>query len=141
MKPLVVMILAGSLIGLDGKIGAQTYNNQGKQDPFLALEVEEKVAQILEPPPLEKRPPGLAGLLISEVSLVGRAFNNKSNIAILRGIDNFTYFARVGSRLFDGSLEKIVDDEAIFTREIVDTLGNKKMTKVIKRLGRSLPRE
>ncbi len=136
------MILAGSLISLDGKVGAQVYDNQGKRDPFLVPEVEkEEVAQILEPPPLDKRPPGLAGLLISEVSLVGRAFSDEEQIVILRGIDNFTYFARVGSRLFDGSLNEIVDDEAIFTREIVDTLGNKKLTKVTKRLGRSLPRE
>ena len=50
---------------------AQEYDSKGRRDPFLSLQQAKKddSPRIVEPPPLQKRPPGLAGLLVSEVNL------------------------------------------------------------------------
>lgn len=115
---------------------AQQYDSKGKRDPFVSLRnlQQDEAPRILEPPPLEKRPPGLSGLLISEVNVTGMAANNTARIVILKGTDSFTYFAREGSKLFDGYLAEISTDRVTFVRELVDTRGNKKTTRVVKRL-------
>ena len=136
------MLLSG-IVHLGTKVRGQEYNSQGKRDPFLDLEEsrKEKAPKILEPPPLTQRPPGLAGLLISEVTVAGSASNSKMHLVILKGIDEFTYFARVGSKLFDGYLEEISDDKMIFTREVVDTKGKKRTTKIVKEVERAVLRK
>lgn len=124
------------VFGLSSLAQAQQYDSKGKRDPFLSLKntQQEEAPRILEPPPLDKRPPGLSGLLISEVSVTGMAANNAAKLVILKGTDSFTYFAREGSKLFDGYLAEISTEKVTFVRELVDTRGNKKTTKVVKRL-------
>lgn len=130
------MTLACILFGLITRVPAQDYHSQGKRDPFFSLyrAGKEEAPQIAPPPPLDQRPPGLPGLLISEVNVTGIASNSAAQIVLLRGTDNFTYFARVGSKLFDGYLEEVSQDKVTFVREVIDTRGNKKTTRVVKRL-------
>ena len=111
------------------------FDPQKKRDPFISLLKKQKiiaVAQIIPPPPLEERPPGLAGLLISEVSVTGTASNPETQLAFLIGIDGMTYFAREGTKLFDGYLEKISPAEVLFVHEQVDTQGKKRVSKITK---------
>ncbi len=112
-----------------------TYTSQGKRDPFLApRQAKEDEPQVLPPPPLNQRPPGLSGLLISEVTVSGMAGTHQDKVIILKGADKVSYLARKGSKLFDGYIQVINDNEAVFQREVVDTKGNKKISKVVKRL-------
>jgi hypothetical protein len=113
------------------------YDSQGKRDPFLnLLNVTKRAepARVLAPPPLNERPPGLAGLLISEVTLTGTAQTGDSQIVILRGIDDMSYFAKEQSKLFDGYIESVTRDQVVFLREQVDTRGQKRTSKVTKQL-------
>ncbi len=112
------------------------YDSRGKRDPFLTLRTLKKpeAARPIAPPPLTQRPPGLAGLLVGEVTVVGMVGDGKSMVALLRGVDNFTYFARSGSRLYNGYVESLSGDQVGFVRETVDTRGNHHRSKVIKNL-------
>lgn len=113
------------------------YDSQGKRDPFLNLlqvSTRPEPPRFPAPPPLEQRPPGLAGLLIAEVTVIGMAQGVGSRIALLKGIDGATYFAKEGTKLFDGYIETITADEVVFVREQVDTRGQKKITNVHKEL-------
>ncbi|MGH9340705.1 MAG: hypothetical protein ACRD1R_14205 [Acidobacteriota bacterium] len=129
------LILPLSLAAFGGLLQAQEYDSKGKRDPFanLAQILEQRPAEIVGPPPLNRRPPGLPGLLIQEVNVAGTAANGHEKIVILKGIDDFTYLGRTGSKLFDGYLESIMGDQVVFLREITDTRGNKTTRKVVKR--------
>jgi hypothetical protein len=104
-----------------------TYEARGRRDPFLSL------AQGLA---LEQgsRPKGLAGMLIQEVSLRGIVKTTSGFIAMLQGTDNKSYFARVGERLFDGSIDFIEQQKVVFRQEINDPLRIEKFQKVEKSL-------
>jgi hypothetical protein len=104
-----------------------TYEARGRRDPFLSL---------VQGVALEKgaRPPGLAGMMIQEVSLRGIVKTSSGFIAMIQGTDNKSYFARVGERLYDGSIETIVQDKVVFRQEINDPLRVEKFQKVEKSL-------
>jgi hypothetical protein len=106
--------------------------------PFLCLaegpKSETVVNTIYTPPSLDKRPPGLPGLMISEVTVTGVAGTQQERVAILKGIDNASYLARKGSKLYDGYLSVISPEEVVFVREMIDEHGAKKTVKVVKRL-------
>ena len=93
---------------------------------------EEDRTKVLPPPPLEERPPGLPGLLISEVSVAGVATSNSKNIIVLKGIDGISYIAEPGSKLFDGVLTKVDNVGVTFTRTELSTDGKTKNYKVTK---------
>lgn len=104
-----------------------SYEGRGRRDPFLSL---------VQGVALEKgaRPPGLAGMMIQEVSLRGVVKTSSGFIAMIQGTDNKSYFARVGERLYDGSIETIVQDKVVFRQEINDPLRVEKFQKIEKSL-------
>jgi Tfp pilus assembly protein PilP len=112
---------------------AQNYDSQGKRDPFMGPR-EAAPPPNLAPPAPDKRPPGLTGLLISEVTVAGTAASLQERVVILKGVDKVTYLARKGDRLFDGFVADITPDEVIFNREIVDPNGGKRSVRIVKRL-------
>lgn len=121
-----------------GHAAGQTvlYDSHGKRDPFLDLKstsTRPQPPRVPAPPPLEKRPPGLAGLLIAEVTVTGTASGSGTQIVILKGIDEVSYFAREGTKLFDGFLETIAGDEVVFVQIQTDTRGTERKAKVTKR--------
>lgn len=140
------------LIGLLGMAGAWTtaqekadpvpgqkpplYDSKGRRDPFISLRAlrQEKKSELLEPPPLAQRPPGLPGLLVDEVTVVGIVAGIDEPIALLRGVDDFTYFARGRDKLFDGHVVEVNGERVIFQRTRRDARGNVYRSKVIKRL-------
>ncbi len=132
---LALLVAACLLAPCVGSAWAQTYSPGGKRDPFRDLSKEQKkeAPKVVEPPPFSQRPPGLAGLLISEVAVVGTAANDNQRIVILRGADEFTYVAREGAKLFDGYIETIETDQVVFVREVFDTAGRKTTSTVMKR--------
>ena len=124
--------LSAVAVGQGGK-----YESPAKRDPFISLakkEAKSDAAEMVLPPPLESRPPGLAGLLISEVTVTGMATGPEKQMVILRGIDDTTYFATEGIILLDGFLEKVTNEQVMFKREQVDTRGKKRVSSVVKRI-------
>ena len=138
-KLLGVTLGAGIFLGLSAVAVGQgiKYDSLAKRDPFISLakkEAKSEAAEMVLPPPLESRPPGLAGLLIAEVTVTGMATGAAREMVILRGIDDATYFASEGTKLFDGFLEKVEGEQVKFKREQVDTRGKKRVSSVVKRI-------
>ena len=135
---LAVLITYG--IGLTGQLQAQEFNDSGKLDPFIDLNelIRETQPKGFIPntvlPPLSQRPPGLAGLAISEVIVTGLAVGESSKVVLLRGTDNFTYIAQEDAKLFDGYVSQISLEEVVFVPLETDRAGNTETSEIIKRL-------
>jgi Tfp pilus assembly protein PilP len=112
---------------------AQVYTANGKRDPFDSPAPEPVATGPAAPPPLERRPPGLSGLLVSEVTVAGLAGSQQDQVVILKGVDKVSYLARKGSKLFDGHVFSITPAEVVFIRE-TDSRDPKKTVRVVKRL-------
>jgi Tfp pilus assembly protein PilP len=104
------------------------YESKGRRDPFVSLALGVNVL------PPDVRPPGLAGMLIQEVSLRGIVKTTDGYIAMIQGTDNKSYFARQGERLYDGNIQSIDDAKVVFRQEINDPLRIEKFQQVEKSL-------
>ena len=104
------------------------YDSRGRRDPFVSLALGVNVL------PPDVRPPGLSGMLIQEVSLDGIVKTVEGYIAMIQGTDNKSYFARVGERLYDGTIEIIEDGRVVFRQEINDPLRIEKFHRIEKTL-------
>ncbi|MFQ5720306.1 MAG: hypothetical protein ACE5IK_12225 [Acidobacteriota bacterium] len=107
-----------------------TYDPAGRRDPFRSLVERVKIAGE------EVRPPGIAGMLIGEIDLIGIVNSPSGSIAFLNGTDNRGYFMRRGDKLFDG---KIVDidraaGQVVFRQKVDDPREIKPYRDVIKTL-------
>ena len=104
------------------------YEARGRRDPFVSLALG---VDVLSP---DVRPPGLAGMLIQEVSLRGIVKTVSGYVAMIQGTDNKSYFARSGERLYDGNIQSIDDVRVVFRQEINDPLRIEKFQTVEKTL-------
>ena len=107
-----------------------TYDPAGRRDPFRSLV---DAANTIGKGP---RPRGIAGMLISEVDLVGIVQKGKGAMAFFNGSDNKGYFLRVGDTLYDGKITRIDRRTGIvvFRQDINDPRSIKPYRDVTKRL-------
>jgi hypothetical protein len=107
-----------------------TYDPAGRRDPFRSL--VDALNSIGKGP----RPRGIAGMLISEVDLVGIVQKGKGHIAFFNGSDNKGYFLRVGDVLYDGKIVRIDrrTGTVVFRQDINDPRSIKPYRDVTKRL-------
>ncbi len=107
-----------------------TYDPAGRRDPFRSLV---DAANTVGKGP---RPRGIAGMLISEVDLVGIVQKGKGAIAFFNGSDNKGYFLRVGDVLYDGKIIRIDrrTGTVVFRQDINDPRSIKPYRDVTKRL-------
>ena len=107
-----------------------TYDPAGRRDPFRSL--VDAMNSIGKGP----RPRGIAGMLISEVDLVGIVQKGKSHIAFFNGSDNKGYFLKVGDTLYDGKIIRIDRNTGtvVFRQDINDPRSIKPYRDVSKRL-------
>jgi Tfp pilus assembly protein PilP len=92
------------------------YNPQGARDPFVSL---------LEGVDKDVRPPGLAGMQISELTLQGIQIG-LGKTAIVKGPDNIAYGMEVNESVFDGKLIAIDNNKVVFEKIIYDAFGREK---------------
>ena len=106
-----------------------TYDPAGRRDPFRSLVEQTKADR-------GPRPKGIAGMLISEVDLVGIVQKGKENVAFFNGSDNKGYFLRVGDQLYDGRIIQInrATGQVVFRQEINDPRSIKPYRDITKRL-------
>ena len=97
-----------------------TYNPEGRRDPFVSL--VRRGAEIPGSTPAT-RPPGIAGLASSEVSLRGTLKGRDGFVAMLQGADNKTYLVRAGDRLLDGTIRSITADAMVILQRVNDPLS------------------
>jgi hypothetical protein len=107
-----------------------TYDPAGRRDPFRSL--IDNLNSINKGP----RPRGIAGMLISEVDLVGIVQKGKQNIAFFNGSDNKGYFLRVGDSLYDGKVTRIDRKTGlvVFRQDVNDPRSIKPYRDVTKKL-------
>jgi hypothetical protein len=107
-----------------------SYDPGGRRDPFRNLFESMRLG------PGDKRPRGVAGMLVSEVDLVGIVKDGRADIALLMGSDNKGYFLQVGDAVFDGTV--IAVDPRLgtvtFRQEVDDPRRIKPYRDVVKRL-------
>ena len=96
------------------------YDPQGRRDPFVSL--IRRGTDVGGSAPAT-RPAGLPGLATSEVSLRGTVKGREGFVAMLQGVDNKTYLARVGDRLLDGTVGAITADAVIIRQRVTDPLS------------------
>ena len=107
-----------------------TYDPAGRRDPFRSFVDPLNAAQ------KGPRPRGIAGMLISEVDLVGIVQKGKTHFAFFNGSDNKGYFLKVGDTLFDGKIIKIdrSTGTVMFRQDVNDPRSIKPYRDVTKRL-------
>jgi Tfp pilus assembly protein PilP len=106
-----------------------TYNPDGRRDPFISL-----VGRGNDPKSAGARPPGVPGLLITEVSVKGIVRNTSGFVALIQGPDNKTYVVKAGDRLMDGTVKSIVQDAVVFSQDVNDPLSLVKQKEIRKTL-------
>lgn len=93
------------------------YISRNRRDPFLnPLLLVKKVDPNAEVPRGEP-PPGIAGMYIAQVKLLGTSTSEQGQMAVFLGTDDRAYFLREGDRLFDGYLKDITMDSVVLIRE------------------------
>jgi Tfp pilus assembly protein PilP len=104
-----------------------SYDAEGRRDPFQSL-----LGRGADPRESGTRPPGVAGLLISDVSVKGILRDRGGFVAMIQSPDNKTYIVRAGDRLFDGSVKTILQDKVVFSQDVNDPLSLVKQREIPK---------
>jgi hypothetical protein len=103
------------------------YDPQNKRDPFKSLIAKKSAPDAPVDPILGKKVPGIRGMPIQEVKLIGLAKGiNGEKIAILFGTDQKAHFLYRNDRLLDGYIKDITADSVTFVREVKYLSGNVK---------------
>jgi hypothetical protein len=113
--------------------GGVKYSSANHPDPFLNPNLSKKKNDENEEEPHGQAPPGIAGMLIDKVRLLGTVFNDAPS-AVFLGTDQRSYFLLESDRLFDGYVKKIGADSVILIRETKYRSGKIITQEVIKRL-------
>lgn len=99
------------------------FNNGGRMDPFVDLEVRKeemsKTEELkIEPiPSFEERQrkfPGVRGLLLRELKLQGVVQRTNEKVAYFFGADNKAHFIRAGEELYNAKVKKITLQSVTF---------------------------
>jgi hypothetical protein len=108
-----------------------SYDPAGRRDPFRSL-FEDLAIKRKGP-----RPRGVAGMLVSEINLVGLVKDGSGgDLTLFMGSDNKGYFLRVGDEVYDGTLIA-VDPKAgnvTFRQQVDDPRLIKPYRDVVKKL-------
>jgi len=94
------------------------YQPDGRRDPFLnPMLSARKDNNPDEEEPKGAPPPGISGMLIAQVKLLGTSFGEDSPVAVFQGPDKRAYFLQERDRLFDGYVKQVGSDSVLLVRE------------------------
>ena len=94
------------------------YQPDGRRDPFLNPTLSaRKDGTTDEEEPRGTPPPGISGMLIGQVKLLGTSLGDDGPVAVFQGPDKRAYFLQERDRLFDGFVEQIGSDFVLLVRE------------------------
>lgn len=106
------------------------YNPAGRRDPFISLVRRTTQAAGTSANP---RPTGLGGLSIEQVRMTGVVKGRQGFSAIVKGVDNRTYYVKAGDEFYDGKVRAVTADAMFLIQNVNDPLSVAK-TREIKRL-------
>jgi len=110
----------------------------GKRDPFKLPELGTgKGGGIMDSAAGGVLPPGVRGLLISQLRLEGVVRQETANkmIAVVTNDTRRAYFLTVNEAVYNGVVSKITPDAVYFTENVLDPTGRVTTREVVKRLG------
>ena len=114
---------------------AAVFDSEGRRDPFLnPLALGKKDDELNEAAPHGQPPPGIAGMFVSEVRLMGTSMRDDGRTAVFRGTDSKVYFLQEGDRLFDGYVKDVGSEAVLLVRETRLKSGKTVTQEVMKRL-------
>jgi Tfp pilus assembly protein PilP len=104
------------------------YDPAGRRDPFRSLLAgfEEDEGD------LKARPPGLAGMLIEELTVEGIIQTETGILAFVQGRDKFSYIIRPGTKLFNGEVKEISQNRVVFKQQVNDPKQIKPYEEVVR---------
>ncbi len=105
-----------------------TYDPAGRRDPFRSL------LGGRPPEELGGRPPGLPGMGVEEVRLMGVMKLPEGYVAMVQGTDNLSYMIRPGTALYDGTVERIEPGRVVFKMPVADPRSLKPYREVVRTL-------
>jgi Tfp pilus assembly protein PilP len=107
-----------------------SYDPAGRRDPFVSLlgrggELPTGGGGV--------RPPGVAGLLVSEVTVKGILKSGKGGfVALVQAPDSHSYWIHAADKVFDGTVKTITQDAVVFSQDVNDPLSLVKQREVRK---------
>jgi hypothetical protein len=115
------------------------YTNSNHMDPFLnpvLLKKESAQKNRFEEEEVSRgsAPPGIAGMFLNQVQLLGISTSAEKRTAVFRGSDKRAYFLQEGDKVFDGFVKKIGTDDVLMIRETQYKSGKTVTQEVTKRL-------
>ena len=115
------------------------YTNSNHRDPFLnpillKKESDQKSRFEEEEVGRGSAPPGIAGMFMNQVQLLGISTSSEKRTAVFRGSDKRAYFLLEGDKFFDGYVKKIGTDDVLMIRETQYKSGKTVTQEVTKRL-------
>ena len=118
---------SGTAAGAPDASAPYTYDPGGRRDPFVSL-----LSRGSDPNSTSTRPAGLAGTMISEISVKGIIRDRTGFIAMVQGTGTKTYTVRAGEKLMDGTVKAITADTVVFSEDVNDPLSMVKQKEVRK---------
>jgi hypothetical protein len=119
------------------------YSARARRDPFVNPVPKPKQPAAAAPPSVVARPPGLRGVLVTEVQIAGVVTSREPsmNVVIISAPGARTpYFGRVGDQLYDGFIKSIKLDAITFALNAAEG-GDEKASREIVRKVRPTPGE
>ncbi len=110
------------------------YEPRDVRDPFLNPLATKKREDPDSEMPKGNPPPGIAGMNIKDVELVGISENEDVRTALFRGSDQRVYFLHTGDHFFDGYLKIVSVDAVQLVRETTLRSGKVLTQEITKRL-------
>ncbi len=115
------------------------YQSSNRRDPFLNPIILRKESDLKRKSDEEEvargnAPPGITGMYVAQVSLVGISASTEKRTAVFRGTDKRAYFLQEGDKVFDGYVKKIGTDDVLMIRETQYRSGKTMTQEVTKRL-------
>jgi hypothetical protein len=114
----------------------------GKRDPFKLPDApggggKSGAESIMESAPGGVLPPGIRGLLISQLRLEGVVREQSANkmIAVVTNERKLAYFLHENDSVYNGVVSKITPDSVYFKENVLDANGRVTTREVVKRLG------
>ena len=106
---------------------AFVYSPEGRRDPFVSLVNRATEARARQG---RQSTGGVAGFLVSEITLKGIMLSRGERVELVAGPDAKTYFIRVNDRLLDGVVRAITADTLICLQDVNDPLSLTKQREV-----------
>ena len=114
--------------------GGVRFEPSNRRDPFLNPLLFGKKADVDEEVERGTPPPGIAGMRINDVVLLGFSVSPEGKTAVFKGTDKRVYFLHQGDRMFDGYIKAVNIDSVLLIRETKMRSGKVTSQEVTKRL-------